>query len=117
MEKALSFNAHIHIAETAMGVSEYLGEPDKAVCAKHAPQWVRDVVAHENRGGWREFVIVELAPFINHAFEFFELITDGDCPCFYDNFIPAFFDATRDWSHFRAQSARDVGVEIGQNLR
>lgn len=116
MEKALSFNAHIHIAETAMGVSECLGEPDKIAGCDDVPQWVRDVVAHEKRGGWREFVIIELAPFINDAFEFFELMSGGDCPCFYDNFIPAFFDTTRDWPHFRAQSARDVGVAIGRQF-
>ena len=106
--KALSFNAHIHIAETAMGVSECLGEPDKIAGCDDVPQWVRDVVAHEQRGGWREFVIIELAPFINDAYEFFELISGGDCPCFYDNFIPAFFDVTRAIGHISALKVRET---------
>lgn len=109
----LTFNAHLHIADTAMGIAEYLGEPCRILTGDDAPQWVVDVVRNEKRAGWREFAIVELAPFINDAWVYSDLIASAD---FFDEFIPAFFDTTRDWPHFRAQSARDVGVAIGRQF-
>lgn len=120
MEKALSFNSHLDIAETAIGVTECLGNALDILETEHAPKWVRDVASNEGSTGWREFLIVELAPFINDAHHFTALLngpTNGpEIDCFYTEYIPAFFRATRHWSHFRAQSARDVGVAISEQF-
>ena len=114
MEKALSFNEHINVAETAVGVAEYLGGPMVIAGDDSAPEWLCKLIQSEGSAGYREFLIIELAPFINDAYAFAELVNGSDIFCFYAEFIPAFFEHTRTWSHFRASSARAVGVAIGQ---
>jgi hypothetical protein len=104
--QTITMKAHHATAYTACAVYEYL----YTEAANDWPQWLDDMLNDIGAPAVRDFVITELADYINTAWFYAGALNYGGSLDY--DFIPQVFRHSREWPHFHKNNARSVGVAI-----
>jgi hypothetical protein len=98
--------SHIAIAECACCIVEHL-QSDGVY-----PAFLKQLGDDEGAAQERTFIVTELADFVERAY-FYAQALGYDLPFDWE-FVPAVMVAISDWQYFHERSARDIGVQIGE---
>ena len=106
MKTHISMKSHIAIAECACCIVEHLQNGGAY------PAFLKQLGDDEGAAQERTFIVTELADFVERAYFYAEAL-GYDAPFDWE-FVPAVMVAISDWQHFHERSARDIGVQIGE---
>ena len=104
----ITLAAHHRTAYTACAVYEYLYTQG----AGKWPTWLTDM--HDDIGAppTRDFIITELADYLNNAFFFATSLQYGGSLDY--DFIPDALTLTHQWPYFHKMNARELGVAVAE---
>ena len=106
MKTHISMKSHIAIAECACCIVEHLQNGGVY------PAFLKQLGNDEGAAQERTFIVTELAEFVERAYFYAEALGYDD-PFDWD-FVPAVMSYMENWQHFHEQSAREIGVLIGE---
>ncbi len=109
MTHHISMKSHIAIAECACCIVEHLQNGGEY------PAFLKQLGDDEGAAQERSFIVTELADYVERAYFYAEALGYDDP--FDWSFVPAVMAHMSDWRHFHEQSARDVGIAIGEQYK
>lgn len=108
MQTTITMTAHHNVAYAACAIYEHL----YTTGADDWPKWLRDMHNDIGAPAFRDFVITELADYVNAAWFFSDALKYGGS--FDYDFVPDLFDLMKGWEHFHKAPSRELGVQLAE---